>query len=124
VDGCVRWVFADKTGDGVYYTQLLSHYVVFRGDYEFGEVENAHIMLKCPLWKLPEDFVSLLLNGFEQPNLYTDDLPHNGKILLHDWKHGFDMDCRRQSSALIDSKGKTRDVNQDCFFSTSRTTFI
>jgi hypothetical protein len=71
VNSCVRWIFADTIGKGVYHTQLFGHGIIPLGDDEFGEIDGTHTTVKGPLWKLSEQLVFLLSVDFYQSDSRT-----------------------------------------------------
>lgn len=49
VDGNIRWILADQTGSGPYYTQLKGSHIVTSSEQPFSQVSSGYVTLRGPL---------------------------------------------------------------------------
>jgi hypothetical protein len=72
LDGGIRWMFSDQyTRAGNVHAELVDHHIDLKSSDDFGEVnEGTYIILKAPLWKLPEMMKQFILDPNHEEALY------------------------------------------------------
>lgn len=109
--GGVRWPYAKRTDDShKYWSTIVEHIVKPRGEDSFGQVVAGLLIIKGPLWKIPDYLKSRLLSAQAEENLSFD--------VSDDywWTRYASLDVPKEGSSLQDSLGAEQIAQLDFFF--------